>query len=104
MSALTKLDEVQKRSRSTAVAVATAKKFSEDQSTNPATMIAFWAFFSIFPLLLVDFGVLDAAVCGIEGDLVLREGGCDAARLRTDAIRSVTARRTHTRQTKLGVN
>jgi uncharacterized BrkB/YihY/UPF0761 family membrane protein len=29
------------------------QKFSEDQSTNLATMIALWAFFSIFPLLLV---------------------------------------------------
>ena len=52
MSALTKLDVVLQRSRSTAIAVATAKKFSEDQATNLATMIAFWAFFSIFPLLL----------------------------------------------------
>jgi uncharacterized BrkB/YihY/UPF0761 family membrane protein len=32
------------------VAVATVKKFSEDQSPNLAAMIAFWAFFSIFPL------------------------------------------------------
>ena len=58
MSALTKLDVVLQRSRSTAIAVATAKKFSEDQSTNLATMIAFWAFFSIFPLLLVFVTVL----------------------------------------------
>jgi YihY family inner membrane protein len=35
------------------VAVATVKKFSEDQSSHLAAMIAFWAFFSIFPLLLV---------------------------------------------------
>jgi membrane protein len=53
-----KLDAFQKRSRSTAIAIATAKKFSEDQSTNLATMIAFWAFFSIFPLLLVFVTVL----------------------------------------------
>ena len=58
MSALTKLDVVLQRSRSTAIAVATAKKFSEDQATNLATMIAFWAFFSIFPLLLVFVTVL----------------------------------------------
>ena len=36
-----------------AVAVATLKKFSEDQSANLAAMIAFWGFFSIFPLFLV---------------------------------------------------
>src|SRR5581483_8360686 len=35
------------------VALATFKKFSEDNSTNLASMIAFWAFFSIFPLFLV---------------------------------------------------
>jgi membrane protein len=36
-----------------AIPIAVFKKFSEDQSTNLASMIAFWAFFSIFPLLLV---------------------------------------------------
>jgi len=50
---LARLDRLQKRTRPTAVAVATFKKFSEDRSTNLAAMIAFWGFFSIFPLLLV---------------------------------------------------
>jgi YihY family inner membrane protein len=36
-----------------AVAVATFKKFSEDRSANLAAMIAFWGFFSIFPLFIV---------------------------------------------------
>ena len=58
MSAIQRLDAVQQRSRSAAIAVATAKKFSEDQSTGLATIIAFWAFFSIFPLLLVFVTVL----------------------------------------------
>jgi YihY family inner membrane protein len=58
MSAIARLDAVQQRSRSTAVAIATVKKFSEDESTGLATMIAFWAFFSIFPLLLVFVTVL----------------------------------------------
>src|SRR6202051_1566060 len=49
---------MQKRTRPTAVAVATFKKFSEDRSTNLAAMIAFWGFFSIFPLLLVLVTVL----------------------------------------------
>ena len=40
------------------VAVATVKKFSEDQSANLAAMIAFWAFFSVFPLLLVLVTIL----------------------------------------------
>lgn len=58
MSTIAKLDAAQRRSHSGAIGVATAKKFSEDQSTQLATMIAFWAFFSIFPLLLVLVTVL----------------------------------------------
>jgi membrane protein len=50
---LQKLDRAQKRSTTLSVAVATFKKFSEDRSANFAAMIAFWAFFSVFPLLLV---------------------------------------------------
>jgi uncharacterized BrkB/YihY/UPF0761 family membrane protein len=52
-SVLEKVDRAQKHSSAMAIAVATVKKFSEDQSANLAAMIAFWAFFSIFPLLLV---------------------------------------------------
>jgi YihY family inner membrane protein len=52
------LDRLQKRRRTMSVAVATFKKFSEDRSSNLAAMIAFWAFFSIFPLLLVLVTVL----------------------------------------------
>jgi YihY family inner membrane protein len=58
MWAVAKLDAAQKRSRFLAISIATAKKFSEDKSTNLATMIAFWAFFSVFPLLLVFVTVL----------------------------------------------
>ncbi len=48
-----KLDAKQRRSTPVAVAVATFKKFSEDRSANLAAMIAFWGFFSIFPLFIV---------------------------------------------------
>jgi membrane protein len=51
-------DRAQKRTKPTSVAVATFKKFSEEHSTNLAAMIAFWAFFSIFPLLLVGVTAL----------------------------------------------
>jgi len=34
------------------------RKFGEDKPTNLASMIAFWAFFSIFPLLLVSVTLL----------------------------------------------
>jgi YihY family inner membrane protein len=50
---LQRLDRAQKDRVALAVAVATVKKFSEDQSANLAAMIAFWAFFSVFPLFLV---------------------------------------------------
>ena len=48
-----KVDDAQKNSQPIAVAVATFKKYSEDRSSNMAAMIAFWGFFSIFPLLIV---------------------------------------------------
>lgn len=50
---LQRLDRAQQDRVGLAVAVATVKKFSEDQSANLAAMIAFWAFFSVFPLFLV---------------------------------------------------
>jgi YihY family inner membrane protein len=50
---LDKLDAYQQQHKAVAIPIAVFKKFSEDQSTNLASMIAFWAFFSIFPLLLV---------------------------------------------------
>ncbi len=58
MSILHKVDQAQKATKPTGVAVATFKKFSEDQTTSMAAMIAFWAFFSVFPLFLVLVTVL----------------------------------------------
>jgi membrane protein len=48
-----RIDDTQRDSKPVAVAVATFRKFSEDRSTNLAAMIAFWGFFSVFPLLIV---------------------------------------------------
>lgn len=53
MGFVQKVDKAQSRSKPVAVAVATFKKFSEDRSANLAAMIAFWGFFSIFPLFIV---------------------------------------------------
>jgi membrane protein len=53
-----KVDRAQQQSRPAGVAVATFKKFSEDRSSNLASMIAFWGIFSIFPLFLVLVTVL----------------------------------------------
>ena len=62
MQLLDQLDQAQKRSEPLSVALGTVKKFSEDQSSGLAAMIAFWAFFSIFPLLLVTVTILDLAL------------------------------------------
>ncbi|MBB5896142.1 YihY/virulence factor BrkB family protein [Kutzneria kofuensis] len=51
--AVDQIDQFQQRHKPVAIAVAVARKFAEDQSTRLASMIAFWAFFSLFPLLLV---------------------------------------------------
>jgi len=50
---LDRADAVQQEYKTLSVPVAVARKFVEDRSTNLASMIAFWAFFSIFPLFLV---------------------------------------------------
>ncbi len=54
------------------VALATFKKFSEDNSTSLASMIAFWAFFSIFPLFLVFVTVLGWVLPASDKANVLR--------------------------------
>src|SRR5437763_3241610 len=71
MSILQKVDSAQKRITPTSVAVATFKKFKDDQSTNMAAMIAFWAFFSIFPLLMVLVTVLGWVLPASDKDNVL---------------------------------
>ena len=71
MSMLDKADVIQKRTKPTRIGVATLKKFGEDQSTNMAAMIAFWAFFSIFPLLMVLATVLGWALPASDKNSVL---------------------------------
>lgn len=46
-------DGVQREHASVGISVAVGRKFVEDRSADLASMIAFWAFASIFPLLLV---------------------------------------------------
>jgi membrane protein len=57
-----KADQWQQRHRVTAIAVATWKKFGDDQAGNLAALIAYYAFISFFPLLLVLVTVLDLVV------------------------------------------
>ena len=55
---ISRADAWQREHRTAAVGVATGKKFAEDHSTNLAALLAFWGFFSIFPLVLVAATVL----------------------------------------------
>ena len=55
-------DTFQQRNRVLAVGVATWKKFSDDQAGNLAALIAYYAFASLFPLLLVAVTILDLVV------------------------------------------
>ncbi len=47
-----------------AIGVATYKKFSDDQAGNLAALISYYAFASIFPLLLVAYSILDIIARG----------------------------------------
>src|SRR5438477_5870186 len=48
-----RIDERQQRNRYVAFPFAVVKKFGDDQAGNLAALIAYYGFFSIFPLLLV---------------------------------------------------
>ncbi len=68
---LSRFDSYQQRHKAVGVAVAVVRKFGEDHSTNLATMIAFWAFFSIFPLLLVFLTLLGYFLpSGVKGEVL----------------------------------
>jgi YihY family inner membrane protein len=71
MKIKSRLDRAQQRRRKTGIAVATLKKFSEDGSSRLASMIAFWAFFSIFPLFLVFVTILGYVLAADTRDDVL---------------------------------
>jgi len=52
-STVVRVDRWQQEHRAIAITVATVRKFQADHSGNLAALLAFWAFFSIFPLMLV---------------------------------------------------
>jgi YihY family inner membrane protein len=64
---LQKLDERQQRSPRVGFAAAVIKKFSDDQGSELAGLIAFYAFVSLFPLLLVLVTVLGFLLQGDTG-------------------------------------
>lgn len=58
------IDSWQQRHKVTAVAFAVVKKFGEDQAGNLAALVAYFAFFSLFPLLLVFVTILSFVLSG----------------------------------------
>ena len=59
-----RFDRFQQRHKPLAIIFATVRKFSDDQAGNLAVTVAFYAFFSIFPLLLVFVTVLGYVLSG----------------------------------------
>src|SRR5215469_9780043 len=61
------IDRAQQSHSWLAVAVATWKKFGDDQAGNLAALVAYYAFASLFPLLLVAYTILDLLAKGSPG-------------------------------------
>ncbi len=57
-------DRFQRRHRPVAVAVAVLRNFSDQEAGNASALIAYWAFFSIFPLLLLFVTILGFVLQG----------------------------------------
>ncbi|MGH2866289.1 MAG: YihY/virulence factor BrkB family protein [Solirubrobacteraceae bacterium] len=61
------LDRAQQRRRWVAIPVAVVKKFGDDQGGSLAALVAYYAFFSLFPLLLVFLTILGFVLQGDPG-------------------------------------
>jgi membrane protein len=59
-------DRFQQRRRWSAIPMAVVKKFGDDQGGNLAALVAYYAFFSLFPLLLVLVTILGFVLHGNE--------------------------------------
>ena len=58
------IDRSQQNHSWLAIAAATWKKFGDDQAGNLAALVAYYAFASLFPLLLVAYTILDLLAKG----------------------------------------
>jgi membrane protein len=89
---LERLDSYQQRHPGLGVPIAVIRKFIEDESASSAAVIAFWAFFSIFPLLLVFVTLLGYFVPPtLKGD-VLGRVAAFLPLLSTDSIGHLSGR------------
>jgi len=83
---LDRLDSFQQRHPALGVPIAVARKFIEDESINLAAVVAFWVFFSVFPLLLIFVTLLGYFLPpSLQGD-VLRSATDFFPLLSTDSI------------------
>jgi YihY family inner membrane protein len=80
---LASLDAWQRRHAAVAFPVAVLKKFGDDRGSSLAALMAYYAFFSLFPLLLVFVSVLGFV---LEGDPSLQEDIVDSALARIPVI------------------
>jgi YihY family inner membrane protein len=71
-----KFDRYQQRHRWLAIPMAVVKKFGDDQAGNQAALVAYFAFFSLFPLLLVFVTLLGFV---LQGDLHAQQSVEDSA-------------------------
>jgi YihY family inner membrane protein len=74
--AVSEVDDAQRRHPWSAVTVAVLKKFGDDRGGNWAALIAYYGFFSLFPLLLAFTTVLGFVV---QGDPELQQRLVDSA-------------------------
>jgi YihY family inner membrane protein len=78
-----RLDAWQRRHAVAAVSVAVVRKFLDDRATNLAALIAYYGFFSLFPLLLVLVSVLGFV---LDGNPELRADVVDSTLARIPVI------------------
>ena len=64
MGPIRRFDRFQQRHKWSAVPIAVVKKFGDDQAGSLAALVAYYAFFSLFPLLLVFLTVLGFVLQG----------------------------------------
>src|SRR6266404_4041313 len=62
-----KLDDAQRSHEASAFAYAVLKKFGEDRAGQRAALLAYYGFFSLFPLLLFAVTVLGFVLRGNDG-------------------------------------
>jgi membrane protein len=82
-SALERLDGWQRRHPAVAFPLAVARKFLDDRASSLAALIAYYAFFSLFPLLLVLVSVLGFV---LEDDPSLQQDVLDSALARIPVV------------------